>query len=231
MCSQCIDRRFASVTAEMEAFDSPNRYQTDVFRGRLEGNGLTVAESYVRFAQKVFQMSAEELFTEYTQMGGCITPEDPIPSETAGTLASLVKRHTTSVVEVLRSQVNLAIDDLVPPSLPATCLIRLALAGGVAEPRDHVPPEITLTAEEEEESRRHKFRSALVIEATGSLENRRSNEVRLSGTSLILPDAVFLLFLRLIVALYQAEDGFVARGNRLGGGLVDEGIYPPDSLD
>ena len=92
-------------------------------------------------------------------------------------------------------------------------------------------PTITLTAEEEAESRMHEFRSHLVIEVTGSLKNRRSNEVRLSGTSVILPDAEFLLFLRLIVALYQAEDGYIPRGNRLGGCLVDEGIYPADSVD
>ena len=46
-----------------------------------------------------------------------------------------------------------------------------------------------------------------------------------------LPNAEFLFFLRLIVALYETENGFVPRGIRLGGGLVDEGIYPADSLD
>ena len=33
------------------------------------------------------------------------------------------------------------------------------------------------------------------------------------------------------VALYEVEDGFVPRGNRLGGGLVEEGIYPAQSVD
>ena len=77
VCSQCIDRRFASITAGMEEFDSSERYQTDIFRGRLEGHGLTMAESYLRFAQKVFWMPADELFTEYPQLGDCITQDDP----------------------------------------------------------------------------------------------------------------------------------------------------------
>ena len=67
---------------------------------------------------------------------------------TAETLASTVNRHTNSVVEVLRGQVALAASDLVPQSLPETCLIRLAMAVGPAEP--HLPdiPDITLNPNE-----------------------------------------------------------------------------------
>lgn len=77
----------------------------------------------------------------------------------------------------------------------------------------------------------HKFQSDLITQVTGALESRKSNEVRIAGAWVILPDAEFLLFLRLIVALYEAENGFVPRGNRFGGGLVEEGIYPAQSVD
>jgi hypothetical protein len=47
----------------------------------------------------------------------------------------------------------------------------------------------------------------------------------------ILTDAEFKLLLRLVVALFEAEDGFVARGNLSGGGLGDEGIYAPEAVE
>ena len=92
-------------------------------------------------------------------------------------------------------------------------------------------PDIRLTPEEEEDSRRHKIQSHLIIQVTGSLENRRSNGIKIAGNPVILPDAEFILFLRLVVALYEVEDGFISRGNRHGGGLVEEKIYSADSLD
>jgi 7-cyano-7-deazaguanine synthase in queuosine biosynthesis len=105
-CSQCIDRRLASIAAEMEDFDLPDRYQTDIFRSRLEGNGLTMAESYVRFALKIFGMSHEALFIEYPQLGDCILPEDPVPSKTAEALGAMVIRHASSTVATLRNKLS-----------------------------------------------------------------------------------------------------------------------------
>ena len=140
-----------------------------------------MAESYVRFAQKVFNMETEALFTEYPQLGDCIVPDDPNPSATAETLASLVTRHCNCTIQVLRDQVGLAASDLVPQSLPETCLIRLAQAGDAAVYKAPDLPDITLSPKEEEESRGHKFRSDLIIQVTGLLENRRSNEVRTLG--------------------------------------------------
>ena len=62
------------------------------------------------------------------------------------------------------------------------------------------------------------------------MANRKSNILRIGNASVSLPDALFLLFLRLVVALYEEDDGYVNRGNLGGGGLVEEGIYTADSL-
>jgi hypothetical protein len=93
------------------------------------------------------------------------------------------------------------------------------------------PPIITLSQEEEEEFQTWQFNSRFLILLTGATTNRASNQVNIGGASISVPDAEFLLFLRLVVALYESDDGYVDRGNQRGGGLVDEGIYPPDSVE
>jgi hypothetical protein len=215
----------------MEDFDLPDRYQTDIFRGRLEGSGLTMAESYVRFALKVFEMPSEALFTDYPQLGDCILPEDPVPSQTAEVLASMVIRHSSRVVETLRNQVSRAVNDLVPPSLPETCLVKLAMAGAVSKHPSSELPVITLTTEEELESRKQGFKGAFPVQITGRQELRTSNVVKIGATEILVPGAEFRLLLRLVVALFQNDDGFVPKGNLQGGGLGEEGIYPPHELE
>lgn len=106
--------------------------------------------------------------------------------------------------------------------------LELLLSTSAVEPE---VPVITLSAQEEQEFHHYGYKARLPVQVNGKLANRKSNEVIMAGTPVTVPDAEFLLFLRLAVALFETEDGFVPRGNRNGGGLVDEGIYPPDSID
>jgi hypothetical protein len=51
VCTQCIDRRFAALSAGLEAYDLLSRYEKDLFVDTLrEGDEQTHAENYVRFA-------------------------------------------------------------------------------------------------------------------------------------------------------------------------------------
>ena len=86
-----------------------------------------------------------------------------------------------------------------------------------------------LTEEELNECDRHQFKGQLIIEITGQIAARKSNEVRLGGTQVTLPDADFLLFLRLVVALFEAENGFLVRGSV--SGPSEEAVYAPEFID
>src|SRR5919106_1892517 len=66
---------------------------------------------------------------------------------------------------------------------------------------------------------------------TGRQELRTSNVVKIGATEILVPGAEFKLLLRLVVALFQTDDGFVPKGNLQGGGLGEEGIYPPHELE
>lgn len=231
-CSQCIDRRFASIAAGMQEFDLAERYRTDIFRDPLAGDSLTMAESHVRFAREAVPMSGEDLFEAYPQLNDCILVDDPSPHVTAGELAAMVKRHAAETLGVVQGEVAKASQQLVQHTLPPTCLIQIAVERQRREAQVEPCPSIRLSEDDEQELQQHRFKSRLVIQVTGQTEGRKGNVVRVDGAEVILPDAEFRLLVRLIVALYETEDGFVPRGSlSSGGGLADEGIYFAEGLD
>lgn len=71
----------------------------------------------------------------------------------------------------------------------------------------------------------------LPIEITGQVAARKSNEVKIAGTRVTLPNADFLLFLRLVIALVETEDGFLARDIFSVGGSSEAEVYSPEFID
>ncbi len=232
VCSQCVDRRFASLDAGLESVDPANRYRTEIFRDALDGDVATMVESYCRFVRKVEPLSAEDLFIEYPQLAEAILPSDPSPSKTLQQYAEMIHRHAVSVLGVAAQQVTNASQELVMDRLPPTCGIRLSLPAATSPSSQLESPDVTLSEQEEQEFERHRFKCRLPVRVTGQTEGRKSNVVTIGGHEVILPDAQFKLFLRLVVALYETNDGFVDRGQlKQGGGLVDEEVYFPEELD
>lgn len=125
VCSQCIDRRFSTIIANLEEDDLPERYEVDIFTDPLaEGAPRTLAESYVRFALNVRRTAEEELFDAYPQLHNCILPTDDAVA-TAQALASLLKRHAEQVMKVVETRFASLVPNIVAGSLPSTCLISL----------------------------------------------------------------------------------------------------------
>jgi hypothetical protein len=65
-------------------------------------------------------------------------------------------------------------------------------------PSPQVVTEIELTNEEEEDVKQCRFKGLLPVHVTGRLESRKSNVIYIGGWEIILPDAEFRLFLRLV---------------------------------
>jgi hypothetical protein len=110
-------------------------------------------------------------------------------------------------------------------------LVKLAIAGGVSNPPMSALPDITLSTDEEQESQKQGFKGAVPVHINGRQELRTSNVVKIGATEILVPGAEFRLLLRLVVALFQTSDGYVPKGNLQGGGLGEEGIYPPHELE
>ncbi len=134
VCSQCVDRRFAAIAAGLEDYDPVDRYRSDVFLDDLERwQARTTAESYVRFAQRVFPMDNDQLFLAFPQLRDAIVAGDSDPDALILGAMDVVKRHAGTVREVLRTMVLRHLEQYLDGTLPPGCLLRLVPAGFAAD--------------------------------------------------------------------------------------------------
>jgi 7-cyano-7-deazaguanine synthase in queuosine biosynthesis len=134
-CSQCVDRRFGVIAAELEDYDSG--YETDIFTDELaEGEPRVIATSYLRLAQRLEQLQDEDFFLQYPQLYDCLV-RDPNPGQLAQDIVAMLKRHAQAVMNAMGEQVQRHADDLIRPGrLPPTCLVRLVpMEAGSARPQ------------------------------------------------------------------------------------------------
>ena len=130
-CSQCVDRRFGAIAAQLEEHDLPGRYGLDIFTDALpEGEARTIALSYVRFAQRVDALTPDDLLLEFPQLLAGIRSDDPALADTAEQLISLLKRHAANVLTVLASMIERHSEDLARGSIAVDSLIRLVAGDG-----------------------------------------------------------------------------------------------------
>lgn len=130
VCSQCVDRRFATIAAGLEDYDPEARYRSDVFLDDLERwQARTTVESYVRFAQRVFSMDNDQLFLAFPQLRDATVVGDSDPDASILSAIDVVKRHAGTVREVLRTMVLRHLDAYLDGTLPPGCLLRIVPAG------------------------------------------------------------------------------------------------------
>ena len=107
VCSQCIDRRFATLAAGLSEYDPPEGYRKDIFRQELgQGNDRTMALSYVRFAQGLEHLDGPGMFQRFPELFECIDPMDPDASKIAESLTEMLKRHGETVLQVMEEQIS-----------------------------------------------------------------------------------------------------------------------------
>lgn len=233
-CSQCLDRRIAVIAAGMQALDV--NYQTNVFLDELEGADLMLAESYVRLMRKVGNLTSPALLEEFVELTDCASHDVDGEPQAVERIVEMVRRQAETALEAIVEAGEPVKADLYSGKFPTTCMVRLALAGSPVRKRKDwtppIPPEIRLTAEEEQQFRNERFASRLPIVLTGKAERRTSTLVEIAGQHVVLADAELILLLRLIVALYESRDGFCRKGGgKLPGGIVDEPGIVPGQVD
>lgn len=136
VCSQCIDRRFASIAAGMEEFDMVERYEIDIFRHSLpEGVPRTHAENYVRFAHQLER--ADDIgpfFTEFPAAYDAV-PDTGFAPEFTQKLFDLFQRHQKLVNGAIEKQLQRNLKDIRRGTLPSDCLLRIvATADALIDP-------------------------------------------------------------------------------------------------
>ncbi|MCK0103442.1 hypothetical protein [Pseudohalocynthiibacter sp. F2068] len=120
-CSQCIDRRFAILAAGLEAHDPEDAYRLDLMTGvRMSGPDKEVALSYVRAASGYQTMTAAELERYFPVVVNAINHLDGPRNTALQRLAELLRRHGTTVSDVMRNTMKEQRPEQFPQgSLPA----------------------------------------------------------------------------------------------------------------
>lgn len=137
-CSQCLDRRFGALAAGLGEDDPAAMYETDLLTGaRDDGLDRTMAESFVRHALELQDLSERDLMTRFglavSRAVSCVPGMSGV--EIARAILELHRRHADSVRSVLEGGFRRHASDLASQKLPATCILRLVAGpGGIVLP-------------------------------------------------------------------------------------------------
>jgi 7-cyano-7-deazaguanine synthase in queuosine biosynthesis len=133
-CSQCIDRRFATLAAELGDVDPEEMYEVELLTGaRKDGEDRTMAESFVRHALELHQLSGKgfvgRFMGQVSRAFSCIggMSADDITKATF----SLHQRHAKAVINVLESGFKTQGARLADQTLPQSCLLRIVAGTGL----------------------------------------------------------------------------------------------------
>ena len=129
-CSQCIDRRFGTLSAGCSDSEDPEEmYDVDLLRGeRALGESRTMLESYVGMAKRVRSMSDTAFFTEFGEVHRVTQHIQGMNVHDAATrILALHKRHATEVGEVITKGIQDHARDISDGKVPSTSLLILAL--------------------------------------------------------------------------------------------------------
>lgn len=136
-CSQCIDRRFAILSAKADPHDPAEAYGVDLLTGEREaGEPRTMLASYVETASEVADMSALDFFGRFGEASRVLRHLNGSPDTTALQLYQLHQRHAKGVTDAVDNAIAQHRKAIRKRLLPDSCLLRLvcdsSLPGGTA---------------------------------------------------------------------------------------------------
>jgi hypothetical protein len=137
-CSQCIDRRFATLAAELQSCDSSKDYVSDVFIGpRNDPLEKAIAIDYVQHGLELAQKSENELAASFnTELSRAVRHVEA-RSQAAREIISMHKRHGDVVSRVLEQQIHENAAGFVAGTLDPTCLLAMVARRNHLSGNDH----------------------------------------------------------------------------------------------
>ena len=130
VCSQCIDRRFATLAAGCTDKEDPEEmYGVDLLKGeRSPGDDRTMLESYVRMAKQVKDMSDSTFFSTFGEVHRVTKHVRGLSvDDTASRIFSLYKRHAAEVCDVVTKGIQRHAVEISDGKVPSSCVLILAL--------------------------------------------------------------------------------------------------------
>lgn len=107
VCSQCIDRRFGILAADLGDWEPADHYAVDLIRDeRTKAEDRTMLVGYLDRARRIDAMEPPEFFASYGEAARALPREFGRPSETARKVYDLYKRHARDVMGVVASAIR-----------------------------------------------------------------------------------------------------------------------------
>ncbi len=128
ICSQCIDRRFATLASECQEYDPQWRYALDIFRDELTNtHDRTMAAGFVGFANQLEGMTRDSFVRRFSSEALEIAKWLGVESREVAlnSLLRLHQRHAQSINVVMEQQLERHASSIRKGILPDTCLISM----------------------------------------------------------------------------------------------------------
>jgi hypothetical protein len=141
-CSQCIDRRFGVMAADMAAFEPTENYKIDLLTAdRSARDDLRMAVSYVTFFKRVGSTPKERFLVDFPEVVSALDSFNDLTAAEAGDcLYDLFQRQAKAVESVITAGVQKHSLELFRNELPAASLLAVCFSRGsfeVAPPADY----------------------------------------------------------------------------------------------
>ncbi len=145
-CSQCVDRRFAVLSAGLERHDPAAGYRIELLTGdRADGDPRLQLAAFLDVVRKVERAeNPRDFFGLFGEVGRVVRAVGGNFDETGRRIHALYRRHASQVGEVLDAAAARHATSLRHRDLPRGCLLRLVFPGGPADapPTGGDPPEV-----------------------------------------------------------------------------------------
>jgi 7-cyano-7-deazaguanine synthase in queuosine biosynthesis len=127
VCSQCIDRRFAVLAAELEEAEPSVLYAVDLLTGdRTHDRDVRMAAAYVKFFRDFPNTSKSRFLAEYPEITSALDHFSDTPRhQAADRIYEMYMRHHVDVMRVLNTGVASHLPQLVEGALPAGSLLAM----------------------------------------------------------------------------------------------------------
>ena len=134
-CSQCIDRRVATIAADVAEFDPDTDYISNVFTGaRKNGYEKNIAVDWVRSAVQMREMNDVQIATKFNLEFSRAARVFERPGESADLLLSMLKRNSETAIEVLKTELEKSSLTLLTTGMDKSSLLGMAVGGEHLKP-------------------------------------------------------------------------------------------------
>jgi hypothetical protein len=127
-CSQCVDRRFATLASKYANDDPADLYGVDLLTGeRKTPEEKTMVEAYVATNLAITQLSETGFFMRFGEAGRVLKHVGGTADEASTKILGLHRRHAQEVAGVVEQAHRTHARGLQSGDLPDSCLVVLAL--------------------------------------------------------------------------------------------------------